>query len=164
MELESSQAQLKGEMDKYYHLKREYHDLRDHLTAILSENIQLKDQLQDKQHKLLLSDKSLTNNSYLIRMIYAEVLDALHAETRQQIEEKLRQSHWYQRTIQEGAACVEYWQAEKEKLNQSLQEAASESQSFESQAEETRRREESRAQKDNEKILELEHKVGLIFD
>jgi len=26
-------------MDKYYHLKKEYHDLHDHLTAILSENI-----------------------------------------------------------------------------------------------------------------------------
>ena len=29
-------------MDKYYQLKKEYHDLRDHLTSILTENIELK--------------------------------------------------------------------------------------------------------------------------
>jgi predicted nuclease with TOPRIM domain len=64
-------------MDNYYHLKKEYHDLRDHLTSILSENIELKDQLEDKQRKLLLNDKSLTNNAYLIRMVYGEVISIL---------------------------------------------------------------------------------------
>ena len=29
-------------MDKFYQLKKEYHDLRDHLTSILTENMELK--------------------------------------------------------------------------------------------------------------------------
>jgi uncharacterized protein (DUF2461 family) len=142
-------------MDKYYHLKHEYHDLHDHLTAILSENIDLRDQLDDKQRRLLLTDKSLSSNAYLLRMVYGEVLAPLDPDTRQRVDETVRHSHWYQRAIAEGTACAEYWQAEKDRLNRELQLAATESQSFESQVEETRRREEGRAQKDNEKILEL---------
>ena len=93
-------------MDKYYHLKKEYHDLHDHLTAILSENIELRDQLDDKQRRLLLTDKSVNNNAYLIKMVYAEVLSTLDAENRQRVDETVRQSHWYQRAITEGTACV----------------------------------------------------------
>lgn len=72
-------------MDKYYQLKREYHDLHAHLTAILSENIELRDQLDDKQRRLLLTDKSLSNNAYLLRMVYAEMQAPLAPEQRQKV-------------------------------------------------------------------------------
>jgi predicted nuclease with TOPRIM domain len=54
-ELSSCQATMKAEMDKFYQLKKDYHDLRDHLTSILTENIQLKEQMEEKQAKSLFS-------------------------------------------------------------------------------------------------------------
>jgi hypothetical protein len=46
-------------------------------------------------------------------MVYAEILSALDAESRQRVDETVRHSHWYQRAITEGTACVEFWHAEK---------------------------------------------------
>lgn len=46
---------MKAEMDKYYQIKKEYRDLHDHLTSILSENIELKEKLDEKQKKTIYS-------------------------------------------------------------------------------------------------------------
>ena len=79
-ELKTNNARMQQEMDNYYKLKKEYHDLHDHLTSILKENIELKEELEDKQRKSLLSDKSVQNNGQLIRLILGEVMTILGPE------------------------------------------------------------------------------------
>lgn len=74
-------------MDKYYQLKKEYHDLHDHLTSILKENIEMKDQIDDKHRKSLLSDKSLQGNANLLKLVLAEILTAVPEDQRQHVLE-----------------------------------------------------------------------------
>lgn len=64
-------------MDKFYKLKKDYHDLHDHLTSILTENMDLKEQMEEKQRKSIFSEKNISNNVLLIRIIFADILSFL---------------------------------------------------------------------------------------
>lgn len=73
-------------------------------------------------------------------------------------------SHWYKKIMAEDMPCSDYWQVEKDEMNRQLQELLNESNALTEKEDSSRKREESRVQKDNEKIVELERKFDMIVE
>lgn len=65
----------------------------------MKENIAMHDKINEKKHKNAFSDKTITNNVHLIRLIVGEIMTFLGRETETEIMKHLQNSFWFQKVM-----------------------------------------------------------------